>query len=308
MSKIGEYYSRLKAVTLAVRDLLPAELLVENTHGDYAWRAVRALAGAVFCKRCGGSGHYMFNHDLGHDHCFTCGGHGLTRAKLTPELVQDLIQSTPKKFIAKAQSIKRGDERKAEREAEKSRKFFEAKRASQEEAIAHLTEEQKAAFMVLITGKEVKDEYDEYPHHEYVNSFIHSLADQWHCRGRLSEKQIACVIREAEKIAQKEEQKKSFVEYTEGERTLVTGRVQSIKQVEVPQVAWYSSGWTNKVVVKSEAGQFFVVKTTADRLLNVFRAALEENKEVTISGVITWISPEKNPICFTSRGMKLSVK
>lgn len=303
---MGTEYEDLKVAAQNMDHLLPEELQTQDH--VYAFRAMAALKGVVVCGRCEGRGVVVSYWQP--RRCPRCLGRGTKDAvKLRNDTTVNVTDygKLLERFVKKAQALKRTDDRRVARALEAAAAQEAVIKAKQSETLSKLNDEQRSVFLNLVRGEMFTDARGGATISKFANDFVASISMQFQRYGNLSDKQISAILRQAEKTAKKEKARERYVDYSRDERVEIFGKVQSIQEVEVTNITYYSTTWTNKINVRTENGQNFVIKTTSKKLLSVFNEALESKKDVRIDSKVTWVSPEKTTVCLSSKGMKLSI-
>ena len=309
---MGTVYEDLKVAAQNMDHLLPEELQTQDH--VYAFRAMAALKGVVLCGRCEGRGVLSAPGVI--SDCPRCRGLGYPvsvgyrpQMKMRNDTTVNVTDygKLLERFVKKAQALKRTDDRRVARALEAAAAQEAVIKAKQSETLSKLNDEQRSVFLNLVRGKKFTDPNTGNTLNKFANDFVASISMQFQRYGNLSDKQISAILWQAEKIAKKEKARERYVDYSRDERVEIFGKVQSIQEVAVMNITYYSTTWTNKINVRTENGQNFVIKTTSKKLLSVFNEALESKKDVRVDSKVTWVSPEKTTVCLSSKGMKLSL-
>ena len=210
----------------------------------------------------------------------------MARTKMTEE------QKMERKLAKKA-------EKQAQRDAEwKARQAVWAQQAaeSREKVIATLEPEFKAKFEKALAYAEKSN-----------NDFFKDIANKWQRFGNLSLKQMQVLVNGTERDIRKAAVSEVIDEwYVVGEKSEI--RKLEIRKVEEVTVGeGYFAGVTTKISMKNKAGIFFSVKTNAEKLINVFKEALENGLTVNLNAKVKWHFEDSDTVILTSRGMKVEI-
>lgn len=210
----------------------------------------------------------------------------MARPKMTEE------QKLQRKLEKKA-------EKQAQREAEwKARQAVWAQQAaeSREKIITTLDPQFKARFDKALDYAEKSS-----------NDFFKDIANKWQRFGNLSMKQMEVLVNGVERDLRKVAVSEVIDEwYVVGEKSEIRKlEVRKVEEVVVGE--GYFAGVTTKISMKNKAGIFFSVKTNADKLIAVFKEALEKSLTVNLNAKVKWHFEDSDTVILTSRGMKVEI-
>ena len=138
------------------------------------------------------------------------------------------------------------------------------------------------------------------------NDFFRDLLSRWQRFGNLSEKQVDVLVRSAERDMMKESANEMIEDWFQVGSKIDTPKltVLSVKVVETAPAAWGAPSYTTRVTLQHSSGIYFTVKSNSEKLLEKFREALEQKKQVKLNATIKWHFDGSDTVILTSRGMK----
>jgi hypothetical protein len=162
----------------------------------------------------------------------------------------------------------------------------------------------------LVVSTLLADRYDDHdlyktaiaPHHK--DEFIKSITGQWLSYGKLSEKQVAAIVRYANKQSELEAKLEMMPPIKLNEKQDFIGVVKKIEEIEVQDN--YNGGMvkTHRVTVASRFNIAMTFKTNREKLLTQMEQLMHSGKKTKFTAMVIWVSPNLDRVAVKSMGLR----